>query len=694
MSISLMILIFVTVTYLPTYSYGEDGGRDRSRPNRNEWQPREMNSRMGQKIEIELKPGSGFCGFFTECKFDLHYFFSRNYDGPGSNRELTSNGKPWILFISGGPGEIVHREQPYLWYMDWHKKANIVYFDVRGTGFSMIPASKTYDEFLHAKYVVEDIEALRKSLLKECDFSSEGNCNGVTRWNAIYANSWGTIVAQMYASKYRHNVDKLILAAPVSRGHHSTDEARRKMMVDNLLDIFDKHSTERCLWDGNDPLVKHRSSPFSDLSGVENFCFLTKRKKPFIKDIQESFGTLLNNIETEYGSVNFVTSFYNQFRDDSEFRQKYPYPREFFDAIRELEDFGSGELQGLSFDPTIRQRKIGTAMYLAYYLWLPKLALTQQDHFLYPGNGEFAPECVHDTDFFGGLQDTPHDNLKYNFCMRIVSAWVDLNSTPSSLNQSARARSVFSLNDGLAQWIFEIMKRERRVDHQGCFRGNDIQDIAKGDARLQTVVIKSTVIKEQAGKLGLKGTDRICPWDPARFNHDVDTLVLKGGADAITAGEQAEYIFEKGLTSDRRALIEFPGVGHAMNYQVKVADQEPDELDKAISDFKEAASGSKMEKDVAYKALLEKLKERRDMEKRLQKETGISKAIDDGLLDMILGFVTSKTVRDFTHNGKAMAAVKTLGGCLRTEDKKEFSTCICELTKSRHPVCKILTKDS
>ena len=33
----------------------------------------------------------------------------------------------------------------------------------------------------------------------------------------------------------------------------------------------------------------------------------------------------------------------------------------------------------------------------------------------------------------------------------------------------------------------------------------------------------------------------------------------------ITAGGQAEYLFEKGLTEDKRALIEFPGVGHAMN---------------------------------------------------------------------------------------------------------------------------------
>src|SRR5262245_17035510 len=118
----LVILIFVAFTCVPTYSYGQDGdsgGSRRLKPY--EWQPGEMNSRMGRKIEAELKPGSGFCGFVKNCKFDLYYFFGDHYDGPGSNRQFpttladsppTANGKPWILFIAGGPGEIVHREGP------------------------------------------------------------------------------------------------------------------------------------------------------------------------------------------------------------------------------------------------------------------------------------------------------------------------------------------------------------------------------------------------------------------------------------------------------------------------------------------------------------------------------------------------------------------------------------------------------
>jgi hypothetical protein len=351
-----------------------------------------------------------------------------------------------------------------------------------------------------------------------------------------------------------------------------------------------------------------------------------------------------------------------------------------------------------------RRRKVGTAMYLAYYLWLPTEALTRTSHLLHPGIGESEPNCDPEADFFSGLQDSK--NLKFNFCRRIVSAWLDLHNTPSSFNHSSRARSVFSVNDGLAQWIFEIMKRERRVDHQGCFAGREIQDIVREDSQLQTVVIKSTVIKEQAGRLGTSASDRLCPWDPARVNeagecencHDVPTLILKGGADPITAGGQAEYLFEKALTPKKRALIEFPGVGHAMNYQVKIdefddgPDGFDDGFDKVISDFEAAVIGSKMENDTAHKALLGKLKERRDLEKQIEKDARIPKLTDNKLLELILGFVGSKTVQGFTQNDTAMAAMETLGGCLRTEDNQKFSECICKLTKDKHPICKILTK--
>ena len=107
--------------------------------------------------------------------------------------------------------------------------ANVVYFDVRGTGFSVIPESNDYDQFLRADYVVEDIETLRKRLTGECATWDVPDWKLQRRellpWDAIYAHSWGTIVAQKYAAKYPNMVRKLILVgASVARSSQTPNK--------------------------------------------------------------------------------------------------------------------------------------------------------------------------------------------------------------------------------------------------------------------------------------------------------------------------------------------------------------------------------------------------------------------------------------------------------------------------------------
>src|SRR5262245_8570349 len=94
------------------------------------WEPKDMNSRVGSFVEVDLNPDSAICGFVEQCKFDLHYFFGRDYDNSNPNRKN-------VLYISGGPGDIVDRANARLDFM--HIGANFIYFDVRGTGFSVIP---------------------------------------------------------------------------------------------------------------------------------------------------------------------------------------------------------------------------------------------------------------------------------------------------------------------------------------------------------------------------------------------------------------------------------------------------------------------------------------------------------------------------------------------------------------------------
>jgi hypothetical protein len=224
------------------------------------------------------------------------------------------------------------------------------------------------------------------------------------------------------------------------------------------------------------------------------------------------------------------------------------------------------------------------------------------------------------------------------------------------------------------------MKNERRTDHDGCFAGENIQEISRGNTQFRTVVLNSIVIREQARKLGIKAGERICPWDPAKVDealgkpdsHDVDTLILKGGADPITAGDQSEYLFEKGLKPGNRALIEFPGVGHVMNHQVKNEVIEADALDTTIRDFKSAVKGSQIENAAAYQAFMREVEAVNDT----TKDAEISDAVNKNRREVILSFIKSATIIDFAQNETARNAMNALGGCLRTEDKEEFLKCV------------------
>lgn len=68
-------------------------------------------------------------------------------------------------------------------------------------------------------------------------------------------------------------------------------------------------------------------------------------------------------------------------------------------------------------------------------------------------------------------------------------------------------------------------------------------------------------VNEYVENVGISESETIRPWDPAEFPHNRPTLILKGGADTVSAGGQAERFYLNALTGDR-TLIEFPGIGH------------------------------------------------------------------------------------------------------------------------------------
>ena len=320
------------------------------------WTRTDMSSRRGYFLETGLQSGSSsFCSFFKRCNFELYYF-----DGPPGYDQFRNKN---VLYIPGGPGDVVERERPPLDIFG--TSAKYVYFDVRGTGYSFIPESNAYDQYLRAGNVVEDIEALRKKHFNECSMgespSDTGCTQGLKPWDAIYAHSWGTVVAQMYAKKYPQSVKALILSAPVARAISigDTDAARRKMIVANLLDIYQTHSKLPCSW----PASIGLSSP--DLQWTENFCFLGAND---LTDIGDKLMLLLNDIERDYGSTVFVGRFWDKLIEEGYFRGKYPYPENVFRALRWLEWFGEAEDAGFKFSANVRAKKINAAFYLGYYL--------------------------------------------------------------------------------------------------------------------------------------------------------------------------------------------------------------------------------------------------------------------------------------------------------------------------------------
>jgi pimeloyl-ACP methyl ester carboxylesterase len=357
--------------------------------NRN-WAAPETGNLEGM-IDAYIDPDNATCKE-DQCTFQLHYFIGG--DSFSKNRKT-------ILFIPGGPGYVVKPEHRDL--ESFETFYNVVYFDIRGSGRSQIPTSNKYDKYLRAKYVVEDIENLRKHL-------------GINAWDAIYAHSFGTVVAQRYANKYGQKTDsnptprvtKLIFSAPPAR-YQELENQRREQRMRNLEAAF-QHYSKNCTCAENQARsssgqkvgdaaiaasVKAAllaeatnltrvnvdvNSGVASLSGViessldqksrvehvvrlvdgvkkvinnlqlantenakdvNDFCFLSSRPGQ-IEIIKERLTDIMERLENEYGSLAMVSEHYKELIDTN-FATSYPFPKGFFSALQVLESYGAKE---------------------------------------------------------------------------------------------------------------------------------------------------------------------------------------------------------------------------------------------------------------------------------------------------------------------------------------------------------------
>jgi pimeloyl-ACP methyl ester carboxylesterase len=527
------------------------------------WKQIDMSSRRSDFVEVDLASGSPVCRFLPECRFELHYFEGRQKPtGSPADREKV------LLYIPGGPGDIVDREKHALSFARMDTK--LIYLDVRGTGYSVIPESNDYDQFLRAKYVMEDIEALRRKIFNECGHEqlsnrfegvpAELNCKVQTprKWDAIYAHSWGTVVAQMYAQKYGDRVKRLILSAPVSRAHIDTGAARRRRLVQNLIEIFRQGGAGgvACSWPTDGEIFK--MGPEQRRLLAEKFCFLTETN---LKQIEQKFMSLLIEVEGEYGSTAFVGRFYSLVLQDNDFRKRYRYRVEFYKALRALEWFGGGELPGFRFEKQVREKKIDAALFLGYYLLLEPLPTL-------PDNPDKPPFRCDDHSPFIQLISSSAMLNNFVFCKRIDDVFRDI-GLQDVYDDSLRAQTVFGVFDGIARWIFHIQGKDGPLKQDSCFKVDVLQKIA-----VEKLFPEKKAVRDVVKRIGLTGVNldsEICPWDASEYKHDVKTLILTGESDPITTGNQARYVLEYGLTPGKRVLIQFPGAGHLLTPQLKIS---------------------------------------------------------------------------------------------------------------------------
>jgi pimeloyl-ACP methyl ester carboxylesterase len=552
------------------------------------WSKKEMNPLPDNAGKNDKKIRNISCG--SGCKFDLHYFIG--------GRNAPDKTKKNILFISGGPGQIMKRvlqngEKRFLNFLE--HDYNVYYFDIRGAGFSAIGRPNRFDTALRAANVVDDIERVRKAELTDPVTKKVG------AWDAVYGHSHGTIVAQIYANSSQSGsprLNKLILSAPLSR-HKDFEEARIQTLADNLRSIFENYrqhpAGEQCPTGAPPPPLA--------ATGTDNFCFLFTGNDGMVETLINKFKQKLTELSETFGSAAFAAEYFKNIEDEEPnlvtFPSKFPYPRAFYLALQRLSLFGGTEPKPLEATDTVRQARVNAAFLLGYYL-----ALDENEDFK-PG-AELDPRtrgCRSSAPFLRGVTNRAEDDAwKEAYCDRYLAAFANFMIADKSVSDSDRANIVFGLNDGINRFIFKILNVIPTPT--GCIQSKDVKDFAN-DRQAPT----HKTARALARRVGIDLNKQICAWNPRDHRHARPTLIFKGGADPIVSGGQAENVFHCSLEGER-VLLDFPGVGHLMELPNVAATGATTERKTPLAAFVDAflrQSFEQFPKDQSIKDLKEKL---------------------------------------------------------------------------------------
>lgn len=302
----------------------------------NQWDPSERSglNRITDSVE-KLIPVPLNGSDQNDGNFDLYYFVH------------TAEGKPTsksVLFCAGGPGQIVRTRDRADTYVDFLVKYgyNVVFFHLRGTGFSQIPAGNDDDKFLRSTFAIADMDAIRQ------DFLDKGFGIRDMQWEAIVGWSFGTVLAQLYAESYSKLVKKLILISPLSRHMFKTSKSAYDDYYRTMLAIY-RETLDRIFSSSREKL----NNEFGDLTAAD---------KKTILDQLFNFddGGILRKTEQAFGSIQSVIDAYSDI-EEGEFERcgLRKYSRRFYQSLRDLRIFGANAIEDSGIE---KQRLIGKTL--------------------------------------------------------------------------------------------------------------------------------------------------------------------------------------------------------------------------------------------------------------------------------------------------------------------------------------------
>src|SRR5262249_3788032 len=126
------------------------------------------------------------------------------------------------------------------------------------------------------------------------------------------------------------------------------------------------------------PPLKVSFIPFPSNAGqatfpTDNFCFLNPGS---FKALRDNVERIYDNLEAAYGSVNTVTQNLDELMSDANFQKTFPYPKEFFIALRQLQILGmpSEEEEYIFFEEQINSL-VNASIVVGYYSMLDERQL-------------------------------------------------------------------------------------------------------------------------------------------------------------------------------------------------------------------------------------------------------------------------------------------------------------------------------